>query len=253
MSSAHGVVLGQDEAWRVLLEARLRLRTFGKRDGDPTIRREDWDEPSDVAHVLRELSFRGDGVSVRAGELADASLGHGTLVRGYHNALDPDHPHAGVLLEVRQADADVEGLVDNYLAPRLVGGRGAVRPFDDRFTVGATAAFDLSAPESVVDEFGGGRAVDSTRNLQTDGGVLAMAGADVEYRFGERDGGWLAPHLDTNLLVGMGAGLHAGARASLPAGRLRLRAQGEYRLGTNGYAPAYARWSTPAASAVRAS
>ena len=57
MTSLHGLVLGEDENWRVLVEARLRLRTFGARDGDPAIRREDWDEPSDVAHVLRELTY----------------------------------------------------------------------------------------------------------------------------------------------------------------------------------------------------
>ena len=240
ITAVHGLVLGQDETWRVLIEARLRLRTFGTHQGEPTIRREDWDEPSDVAHVLRELTYRSGGVSVRAGELADASLGHGTLVRGYHNALDPDHPHAGLLLDVREADADLQALVDNYLAPRLVGGRAAVRPFDDRFTVGGTAAFDLSAPSGIVDELDGDRSIDSTRNLETEGGVLGMAGADVEYLFGERDRSWLAPYVDTNVLVGMGAGLHAGAHASLPAGRLRLRAQGEYQLGTDGYVPAYA-------------
>lgn len=240
MTAMHGLVLGEDETWRVLVEARLRLRTFGKRDGDPTIRREDWDEPSDVAHVLREITYKNGGVSLRAGELADVSLGHGTIVRRYHNATDPDHPHAGLLLEVREADADVEALVDNYLAPRLVGGRVAARPLDDRFTIGGTATFDLSAPTVIREDFSGNRSVDPTRNLETTGGVLGMAGADVEYLFGERDRSWLAPYVDTNILLGMGTGLHAGAHASLPAGRLRLRAQGEYRLGTDRYVPAYA-------------
>jgi len=240
MTALHGLVLGESESWRVLVEARLRLRTFGKRDGDPSIRREDWDEPSDVAHVLRELTYRNGGVFLRAGELADASLGHGTIVRGYHNAIDPDHPHAGLLLEVREADADVEALVDNYLAPRLIGGRMAARPIDDRFTLGGTASFDLSAPREVREDFSGNRSVDPTRNLETTGGVLGMAGADVEYLFGARGKSWLAPYVDANVLLGTGTGLHAGAHASLPAGRLRLRAQGEYRLGSDRYLPAYA-------------
>jgi hypothetical protein len=240
MSVLHGLVLVKDDSWRVLVEARLRLRTFGRDGDEPTVRREDWDEPSDVAHVLRELSFTRGTVSLRAGELADASLGHGTLVRGYDNSLDPDHPHAGVRVEVRDTDVDVEALVDNYLAPRLVAGRAAARPIDDRFTLGGTAAFDLTAPETVRDDLSGDRIVTGTRNLETDGGVLAMAGADVEYLFGDRGRSWLAPYADTNVLLGLGTGLHAGAQASMPAGRLRLRAQGEYRLGSDGYLPAYA-------------
>jgi hypothetical protein len=122
----------------------------------------------------------------------------------------------------------------------LLGGRAAPRPIDDRFTIGGTAAFDLSAPESIDERLDGSRRVSATRNLETGGGVLAMAGGDVEYLFGERDRSWLAPYADANVILGLGMGLHAGAHASLPAGSVRLRVQGEYRLGTDGYLPAYA-------------
>jgi len=240
MTSVHGLVLGQDETWRVLVEARLRLRTFGRDDGEPTIRREDWDEPSDVAHVLRELSYKNGGLDVRAGELHEVSLGHGTLVRGYHNSLDPDHLRAGVRLDVREADADFELLVDNYLLPHLVGARAALRPVDDRLTLGGSAAFDLAVPQGVREELDGSRSVSATRHLQTSDGVLGMAGADIEYLFGDRGRSWFSPYVDVNALLGLGTGLHAGAHASLPAGRLRLRAQGEYRLSSDGYLPAYA-------------
>lgn len=251
MATLHASLTAENDDWRLVVDPRLRLRTFDRAPAGPTVRTEDWDEPSDFAHALRELTYRhgsgkgkGQGeegqLRLTLGEQSEFTLGHGSLVREYTNAIDPDHLRAGALLTVDDPWFGLEAMVDNLAGPRLVATRVTAHPLHESVTLGGSAAFDLYAPDAVRQTDDGARSVDGTRNLETYYSTLAMAGGDAEVLL--RDGPLsVAPYFDANALVGLGAGLHAGALLQIEAkSRTRVDLRGEYRFSSDGYLPAYA-------------
>ncbi len=85
----------QEGAFAMGLQLRLRLRVADRGDEEEGrgVRREDWDEPSDLAHILRYVSYRRKVKSVSVGlllgEHAGYTLGYGSLIRDYSSAVDP--------------------------------------------------------------------------------------------------------------------------------------------------------------------
>lgn len=235
---------GDGEAWKMFVDPRFRLRTLDRAPVEGTLRREDWDEPSDFAHVLRELTFRAGQAEATTfrltlGEMDEVSIGHGTIVRYYTNAIDPDHLRGGAIMRIDDPWFGFEALVDSYVGPRLVAARASAHPLDERVTIGGTAAFDLYAPDAVRMTADGARSVDGARNLETYFSTLAMAGGDADVRI--EDGAVaVTPYADGNALLGLGAGLHTGALVEVAPDAARFALRGEYRFGSDGYLPAYA-------------
>jgi hypothetical protein len=234
-------------------EGNLALGLFGRvrfliqsSDDGEVVRRRDWDEVTDFLHILRYVTysrqFGSVGVEVRGGELLGTTLGHGTLVRDYTNVANIDHPHSGIGFHVRHRQVDVQGLVDNIVRPAVVGTRVGVRPIKklQAFEVGASLVMDPMAPDQVIIDAQGQRAVDRAWNLQYYSAVLALLGVDLSYTFGDPKQGTLKPYLDVNTSF-YGAGLHLGVlgRYNIAKHGVRLGLQLEYRGASEGYAPGH--------------
>ncbi|RMH42545.1 MAG: hypothetical protein D6689_07895 [Deltaproteobacteria bacterium] len=195
-------------AWAVGIGGRVRwLAGEG-------VRRQDWDEPGDIAAVLRYLTYRrepdGDGiaVAVAAGPLANAVLGHETVVGGLTTGLDVDHRHLGAQVRVAGAVAAGEALVDDVVAPRVIAARGRLGG-DRGAAFGATAAGDLEL------------------------GVAAVA-LDAEWRAAVA-----VPYVDLVAVVGRGVGAHAGVAVHADAAGAAWRGVVEAYAASEGYVPGW--------------
>lgn len=238
---------------------RLDLQHDGLRDAD-------WDEPGDAARLLRlaELGEPGDPLHVRLGQLSSVSLGHGTLLGQYFGVLDPDRPHAGLWVDGRYRMLGAEALLDDLLAPSLLGGRlfllpgstgsGSILP--ERLQLGLTMLSDLDAPRELARRCpagagrpGGGGCTPAEERLEAgDAGLprvarseaLVLGGVDVTLGLVDRTAFQLLSYADLNAIFGSGAGLHTGLMIAV---RQRAGMQGalrlEYRYAGPGYRPGY--------------
>ncbi|WP_257453661.1 hypothetical protein [Archangium lipolyticum] len=118
------------EEFEFELGAPLRLRLLDQEpvqarpDYGGYLRREDWDERSDFAQVLRSLRIgRDDGrFQLRAGAFSSYSLGAGWLVNRYHNRISPDYHPAGGNFTAYLGPTRVELFASDVLAGRLFAG-----------------------------------------------------------------------------------------------------------------------------------
>ncbi len=242
----------QSTALRVGLYAPVSLRVY---DADPegggVVRKQEWDEPGEWLRVVRwvELGRPYDNVRLRAGELVDQSLGHGTIVRSFHNSLDLDHARWGLAGELNAIQGGFEGLLDDVVDPHLVAARVHVRPwaFDirpgaaDAVTFGLSVAADLDAPRRLVTDASGRYLADDEGNFKVaTSNATAILGLDTEYPILRGSAWTLTPYSDINWHAGYGAGWHVGSFAgwSGPA-RLELDARAEVSLAGSDYLPAY--------------
>jgi len=218
-------VTGDDYAFG--LGARLRWL------GGSGVRAEDWDQLSEVARLIRYLHLDRDEpvqFSLAMGELGGVALGHGTIIGGYASGLDVDHGHLGAQLRGVWRDLGFEAVIDDVVAPRIIGTRASYRLGAAR--IGAQAAVDVSAPEMTP-----AMTLDMSKSS-----VVPIVGLDAEAG-GVTDDDRLAGSLYADLIgeLRTGAGLHLGAGGTVALGdsgaRLGLRAEG--RLGTGGYIPVW--------------
>ncbi|MBW2732864.1 MAG: hypothetical protein JRH20_10775 [Deltaproteobacteria bacterium] len=232
-------------------EGGLALGFFGKlrltmaSDPSAIVHRRDYDEASDFVHIMRYFQymrrFENLSVDVLAGELKGSTLGHGTLLRDYSNMGDADHAHAGARIRLLHRRVAFEALVDNLIAPRVVGARIALSPFSalNGLRFGLSAAVDPVALRQVALDHGGQRSVDEAFNLQGDTEPLLLMGLGLEWTFGSTARRRLMPYVDVNTSYA-GVGLHAGAVGRFPLGKaIILGLQLEYRGVTGEYAPDY--------------
>lgn len=222
-SAATSIELGIDLAgidYTVGFGGRLR---WVAGDG---LRTADWDEPSELASVIRYLvharDLGGTRLSVAVGELGGVELGHGAVVGGYASGLNLDHGHLGAQVRAEGKRFGGELLIDDLIGPRIAAARGYGRigPVD----VGLTAAGDLSAPGAMGTELIPILAADATLEAEAPSGRL---GARV---YG--DAVWIA---------GLGAGAHLGLGLDLRprAGRLQIGLRVEARGASGGYVPGW--------------
>lgn len=152
-------VRGGDE-FEFELGAPLRLRFLDQEplqtaeDYGGRLRRQDWDERSDFAQVLRNLRIgRDDGqFQLRAGGYSAYSLGAGWLVNRYHNRISPDYHPTGANFTAYLGPARVELFASDVLAMRLFAGEvrldlgrmlSSADTARDRFLLSVDAASDF--------------------------------------------------------------------------------------------------------------
>lgn len=223
-------------------------------DGDDSgrLRRAEWDEPGDFLRLARvvQLGPVHGPLYVRAGELANVRVGHGSIVDHFLNTLHLDHFHWGLHTSVDTARMGGEVLVDSVTEPSVLGARLFVRPLGfgnsdaeaaRRWAVGASAFSDVRAPTRLVVDEAGLYTVDDRGRLDVaERGHATVIGIDTEYALVRSDRLGVTPYVDANHHLSIGSGLHAGLFADLsltPA--LTVFAKAEYRrLGRN-YVPMF--------------
>lgn len=257
---------------RLTLGTVFALRIADRSPDQPgVLRRTEWDEVGDYFSILARLEWADDyafgrtGVAsfdLRVGSLARIELGHGSLLRGYHNGLDLDRRRTGVdfvsvlsgrLLE-QPASLDWAFVLGDLAGSQVVGSRVGARWAGAG--LGLSVVGDPSAPRELQADPIAGFASDSANTLATTGdrGVVA-AGLDLSYRATDDWRWFVEPYLDLNLLGGLGQGLHLGLDGEVVLGRrraVRLGGVAEFTYGSSGYDPAYfdvfytyQRWQVP--------
>jgi hypothetical protein len=219
---------------------RLTVDTYGHYLA--MIRMVRWGEPSDPFYF-------------QWGQFLGETIGHGTVVDRYDNALDPNNPKAGLAFAVNTDYAGGEVFTDNLAWPstELLAGRLYVRPlaiagmgtWAKKWAVGVTFADDRTAPEgespgafeSAGPPFATGSEVLPTRPAM-------VIGVDTEYRLLDTSVLSLTPYVDLNdeRTQAGSWGLHVGVlgRFAIPiANAVRIWARLEYRLMQPGYIPDY--------------
>jgi len=238
----------------------LRLRVIDEKpDNDGVFRKEDWDEVSDWARILRfvEINLGGKTWRFRGrfGALEGESIGHGTIIGGYYNVIDRAHYQAGLALSGALKWGGAEFMMDNLFGPEIFGARLHVRPtsfFTDnkwanKLIVGVSLAGDGSAPTRQIPDATNATIVgrDGEGNLQVETDFLTILGVDVEYELVRTKIVELVPYADLNFLVdkSTGVGFHLGfffnLRVPIPILRPVLLTRMEYRAIGDGYAPRY--------------
>ncbi|MBI5542717.1 MAG: hypothetical protein HY901_02435 [Deltaproteobacteria bacterium] len=228
------------------IQAPLRWRIWNLDDQKPLfqLRKQDWDEVSDYFRILRYVEYGSPKQTVyaRAGELAGTTLGHGTIVSWYYNAIDVDHWQTGLRFNLNLNPGGLETMLQSVTSPRLAGGRLYVRPwyFVDkcsllyRLAVGLSTYVDADAPTTMA-----GSTVDEHQNLVAPTKTLAVYGLDLEYPILASELVDLTPYVDLNIIGGQGVGFHGGVLLGLHPPVVDLQARLEYRALGARYLPAY--------------
>lgn len=243
---------------------------------DWSLREQDWDEASDFFRLGQcvRIDWSAEGrfqrergfcrpwdvvkddyyVSTRLAPIQDFSLGHGTILNGFSNTIDPDHFQSAVVTDF-QLHEFVTGhlLLDNVTNPNLMGGTISFQPFayereetedsyeeSNRFQLELTAVSDIGAPDRVLTAFG--RPIsDNHANLLYTRKPVTVLGADLQYRyiFGRQINFEL--HADANYIADHGMGSHAQALFiyNHPDGIYSWRGVGEFRYVERDYIPNY--------------
>ncbi|SEL29783.1 hypothetical protein SAMN05444354_105148 [Stigmatella aurantiaca] len=236
--------VGENFALEVGATLRFRLvdqdpkQTAGDYGGH--LRREDWDTPSDLGQLIRELRLgREEGrFFFRAGPLTTFTLGEGHLVDRYVNQLSADYHPAGATATGYFGPFRLQVAASDVLAMRLFAGElrmdlGRMASTDetvfDRYHVNASLAHDFGRVGEERTEpltaalVGGNAAIYKGERFQ----LFAMAGAGSRVD--------VSP-LDFGGFVGLSA---RGMRGAVDvSGRLEGRSQGgSFRFGLFG--PSY--------------
>lgn len=236
------------------LRVPLRLRMIDRTPKDTgTLREEDWDELSDYFKVLRFVEYgkRKEPVYLRAGELSGVVIGHGTIMNGYFNTLDIDHYQLGLNSNLNSRFGGVELMLDNVVAPEVMGARGYLHPwrfiapssFWTRYAIGTSLVLDVDAPLAftIDDPVTGTPQIDSHNNLVlARSTVTGVFGIDHELLLVNTDLVDFIPYLDTNTHFEGSLGTHLGALTNLrPVEELTLSSRTELRLLGDNYLPDY--------------
>ncbi len=136
-----------------ILDARVDKRF----DGAGQLRKQDWDEPSDFAQIIRQITYgsKESRVYLDINQFFANTIGHGTLMRRYNPNLN---------FNTRRVSAEFDGFFDyaggelyinDITGPDVMGGLIFLKPLSifDRdnyvlrsFSIGVQAFIDVDAP-----------------------------------------------------------------------------------------------------------
>jgi hypothetical protein len=209
------------------LPLRMRLNP-AQASAHGRFRKEDWDDLSDAGRALKRLDLIAGERSLvlHLGALAHQNLGHGTIVNGFGNALNPDQLPVGGLGRLAVSGVAIEALASDLLGPGIFGGGLSLEPLsfwgepNDRLHLTATAVADWKAPLS-----------QGTEHLVVYGGGIDAAILRSQVLK-------LAPYFDLNSR-GAGWGIHAGLLADLALGGADFSLKAEWRRAEAPYQPEY--------------
>ncbi len=214
------------------------------------IRNADWDDVSDWFKFIKyfRYGYKGDEKNkyyLRFGQLANVSLGHGTIVSNYMNYISWYEFKPGIQFDYYSKYGGVETLVDNFIPTELslLGLRAFVRPlgffikdrsyFTDNFSIGLSFITDIKAKARKDEE-----------QFEYDNykyKSLSILGLDMEFQVYKNDYIAVIPFIDFNSIIGKGSGIHIGVdtrfHIALSGAYFSLRP--EFRGMSDQYEPGY--------------
>lgn len=196
----------------------------------PALRCQDWDDRGEWSRVLRQwrLADSAGAWALQAGELAGATLGHGSLVQRYVNGLRMDRYRTGATGHWRGDRVAVEALWGDVVTPHTGGARVAVQPARQTglgsLTLAAQGAWDAGQERA-------------TPRGKADHSRMRM-GLDAEVGLWQQGAQKLAWYADWAVAFAGGGGLHTGLMWHSAAKRAtQVRLQAEARLLRGAYRP----------------
>ncbi len=213
------------------LRLPLRLRLYDAAPEDAgVIRREDWDELSDYARIVRyvEYGVRTDPLYARLGEFNGAVIGHGTIMNRYFNVLTVDQFELGFNTVLNANIGGVEVVLDNLFEPEVFGLRVYGRPnkfiepggFWDRYSIGLSLVTDVDAPlefERISADIDATQPLKVTREgrlVPTRTANSTVIGIDQELVLIQNETIDFTPYLDLNTHLNHSPGLYLGAQSN---------------------------------------
>lgn len=138
---------------RVQLGAQVPLRLMLTGQDGVRIRKQDWDEASDVTRLLRYLDWRpNDQARLRLGEPTGVTLGHGAIVDHFYNATDLDHYKTSVRFSWQDQHYGVDVFNNDVTRWEIMAARASYKPMGASTSwirdlqVALTVAVDRAAP-----------------------------------------------------------------------------------------------------------
>lgn len=217
------------------------------------IRRPAWNEPGDFLKLIRYVRYghKRDEYYALVGQHWSSSIGHGTLVGRYNNALNLDVNKVGVAFDVNKTFFGFELFTNDVMNPQVLAGRVHVKPlgatpFLSGWAVGVTVASDIQAPFTFLHTTSTPAAIamdDKGRPVVGDERVQTNFGFDTEFAVLDNSLIRLVPYIDWNRIMGGGNGWHLGVMSDIhlpvPVIDVSLFAKLEYRILGAGYIPEY--------------
>jgi len=241
-----------------------------------TIRKEDWDQPSDWARVLTYLSYgkKEDHFYVDVSQQHASTIGHGAIMRRYNGNIDVNFFREGLQVDAYNDYAGAEIMTNDVMRWSIMSGLVFVKPlsfFLDSWlarsvSLGVTAAVDREAPLSLQFEpepscpvpngcaKANVPAVDDHNQLMTNTGVVALGGLDLEMKIVKTENVDIKPYVDYSRFfttgvpnaasssVDKGGGFTVGVLGRFNAGKEpthAFRLVAELRLLQEGYRAGY--------------
>ena len=194
--------------------------------GTITLRKHDYDKPSQYARVLRFFTVgrKEDQFYLNVSQLFAASIGHGAIVRRYSGNIDQNITRVGAQLDAYGRFGGFEAFIGDVIQPRhFLAGLAFVKPLGflsgdlastlGQTSLGVSTAADLSAPYT-LDRNGfqypnvgddGEPVVAETRRAQ-------LVGADIETKVLKTEGADIKPFVDYSRLLDIGTPTGVGAK-----------------------------------------
>jgi hypothetical protein len=188
-----------------------------------SLRKQDWDEPSEYARVLTYLTYgrKEDRLYLDIGQRHTSTLGHGTIMRRYTSNLDPDLTRVGAQLDAYNDYLGVEMMTNDVVRWSVLGGLVFVKPLAilgadswlaRSVSVGVTAAVDREAPATlqmmpepacpVPGACAPARVpmLDERNRLMAEREIVPLGGLDLEMKLVKTSHADIKPYLDYSKL-----------------------------------------------------
>ena len=152
-----------DKELSLSFQVPIRLQLLDTRPQDDrfaglgSLRKQDWDEPSDFARVISYISYGGkeEHIYLDINQFKASSIGHGTVVKRYNPNLNFNSRRVSFEFDAFGDFGGVETYLNDVTGPNVMGALAFVKPlsfinrknyFLRSFSIGATVAADIDAP-----------------------------------------------------------------------------------------------------------
>lgn len=210
-----------------------------------------FDDPSDYLSIIKyaEYGAAGDTIHLQGGVIADASIGHGTILGHYYNNTVLGKARTGLVAESNLRVLGLQALSNDIIENDVLAGRLSYRPLYDTkipfirgLSVSTTVAIDRDAPRRLRVGPAGEFLENGSDELRASSQQVMAYGLDLELPIFQNSWVSLIPYADQNFINDFGSGTHVGASANfnlplyIPTS---LKARAEWRRFSGDYLPTY--------------